>query len=342
MTSVDGRQIVFAPQAMQECEEHCFSRVDVEVGGFLLGEVTDHSVEVRAVHPAAAAESRQTNLTFTHEAWDEILSKLDSEYSGLSIVGWYHSHPGFGCFLSEYDIFIQENFFSGPGQTALVIDPLAGQYGVFTAAGGHYTEIESGSTSRAAIAEPDEGGDFAEAKASLVVSDIETRSRARKWPAVVGAGVVAFALGLALGWVAVSIPSQDANREAANAIAEGEARASALEAELDAANETIESLQAEPQDALVEEGQATQTPDSDNSGTSVEDGTTPDASTGPVLVSFPIRSGDTLWAIAERFLGNGERYPEILELNPGIDPRGLQPGDLITIAIEAADERSSD
>lgn len=341
MTKVDGRRLVIEPQAMDACEEHCFSRVDVEVGGFLLGQVSEDTVDVQVAYPAAAAESRQTNLTFTHEAWDEILSKLDSEFSGLSIVGWYHSHPGFGCFLSDYDIFIQENFFSGPGQTALVVDPLAGKYGVFIAAGGDYTEIESGSTSLDAISEPGEGGDFAEAKAALVAQEIATNSRVRKWPSVLAAGVVAFVLGLAVGWIAVSIPSQDSNRQSANALAEEEGRASALEAELAAANETIETLEAESASTAAEGQVIEQAPTPEDSNNVDEGSATPDAADapdGPVLVAFPIRSGDTLWDIAERFLGAGERYPEILELNPGVDPLGLEPGDTITVAIETAQE----
>jgi hypothetical protein len=47
------------------------------------------------------------------------------------IVGWYHSHPGFGIFLSEHDLFIHRNFFGGPSQIAVVVDPLAGTEGVF-------------------------------------------------------------------------------------------------------------------------------------------------------------------------------------------------------------------
>ena len=36
----------------------------------------------------------------------------------LKIVGWYHTHPGFGVEFSEMDLFIQQNFFGGPAQIA--------------------------------------------------------------------------------------------------------------------------------------------------------------------------------------------------------------------------------
>jgi hypothetical protein len=48
----------------------------------------------------------------------------------MQIVGWYHSHPGYGVEFSEMDVFIQKNFFSSPTQVGLVTDPLGGHLGV--------------------------------------------------------------------------------------------------------------------------------------------------------------------------------------------------------------------
>ena len=56
---------------------------------------------------------------------------LERDHPEQQIVGWYHSHPGFGIFLSEHDLFIHRNFFSGAAQIALVVDPLQGHEGVF-------------------------------------------------------------------------------------------------------------------------------------------------------------------------------------------------------------------
>jgi proteasome lid subunit RPN8/RPN11 len=41
----------------------------------------------------------------------------------LRIIGWWHSHPGFGCFLSTTDIKTQKYFFPESYQVALVVDP---------------------------------------------------------------------------------------------------------------------------------------------------------------------------------------------------------------------------
>lgn len=48
---------------------------------------------------------------------------------------------------------------------------------------------------------------------------------------------------------------------------------------------------------------------------------------------YVIEKGDTLWAIARKFLGNGNRYPEIFEANKEviIDPDKIFPGQKIII-----------
>jgi LysM repeat protein len=48
---------------------------------------------------------------------------------------------------------------------------------------------------------------------------------------------------------------------------------------------------------------------------------------------YTIKSGDTLWAIASKFLGNGSKYPEIFEANREVieDPDKIFPGQKIRI-----------
>lgn len=42
-----------------------------------------------------------------------------------SVVGWYHSHPGFGCWLSSVDINTQQSFEQlNPRAVSVVIDPI--------------------------------------------------------------------------------------------------------------------------------------------------------------------------------------------------------------------------
>lgn len=42
-----------------------------------------------------------------------------------AVVGWYHSHPGFGCWLSSVDINTQQSFEQlNPRAVAVVVDPI--------------------------------------------------------------------------------------------------------------------------------------------------------------------------------------------------------------------------
>ncbi|MEO2014498.1 MAG: Mov34/MPN/PAD-1 family protein [Fuerstiella sp.] len=82
------------------------------------------------------AASKNTEVTFTHQSWSQINEEMDSTYSDKRILGWYHSHPDFGIFLSDRDMFIQEHFFCGAGQFAYVVDPVRKLEGVFEWRGG--------------------------------------------------------------------------------------------------------------------------------------------------------------------------------------------------------------
>ncbi len=47
--------------------------------------------------------------------------------------------------------------------------------------------------------------------------------------------------------------------------------------------------------------------------------------------TYTVVSGDTLWAIAEKFLGDGNRYPEIAKLNNIPNPDLINVGQVLTI-----------
>jgi proteasome lid subunit RPN8/RPN11 len=112
-------------------EKHAYSNLEAEVGGMLFGEVVGTQTQIIGFVPATVAAAEQISLTFTHEVWEEILQVGAQHFPDSRIVGWYHTHPDFGLFLSDYDQFIQNNFFDNPGQLALVIDPIAGNMGWF-------------------------------------------------------------------------------------------------------------------------------------------------------------------------------------------------------------------
>ncbi|MFW9825593.1 MAG: Mov34/MPN/PAD-1 family protein [Candidatus Thorarchaeota archaeon] len=58
--------------------------------------------------------------------------KIKRKNSNLRVLGWWHSHPGLGCFLSPVDLKTQKFFFPEKYQIALVIDPAIRKYKFFT------------------------------------------------------------------------------------------------------------------------------------------------------------------------------------------------------------------
>jgi proteasome lid subunit RPN8/RPN11 len=134
----DGAQdfrVSFAPDVHAEIWRHAGEDVSVEICGVLVGEWERDAdgpfVVIRHSIRAAAAASKFAEVTFTHDSWAQINEVMDSKYSDLKIVGWYHTHPDFGIFLSDRDVFIQQSFFSEPGQVAHVVDPIRKTEGVF-------------------------------------------------------------------------------------------------------------------------------------------------------------------------------------------------------------------
>jgi LysM repeat protein len=51
----------------------------------------------------------------------------------------------------------------------------------------------------------------------------------------------------------------------------------------------------------------------------------------PAPRTYTVVSGDTLWAIAERFYGDGNKYPQIAEASGISNPDLIHPGQVVTI-----------
>ena len=116
---------------------HSFSenKRTVETGGMLMGytlEANDKlNIIINGFIEGKYSEGTPTTLKFTHETWDYVHKEAEKRFPQDSIIGWIHTHPDFGIFLSNYDIFIQQNFFNEPHQIAYVVDPIQDQEGFY-------------------------------------------------------------------------------------------------------------------------------------------------------------------------------------------------------------------
>lgn len=130
-------------EVSRRIRQHARAHSKTEVCGVLIGEDANGIIEIRASIEALNAAQAGTHVTFAQDAWEAIYRVKDELYPQDRIVGWYHSHPGFGVFLSEHDMFIQQNFFSSPGQVAWVYDPHTDEEGCFGWVSGEVHRLSS-------------------------------------------------------------------------------------------------------------------------------------------------------------------------------------------------------
>ncbi len=118
-----------------------------ECGGLLIGnvyqaEAAGHRVTFTAIVDAIPAQEAQAGPTFVEMGATDLLAvtnylqrlrerQQNVAEADLRIVGWYHTHPGFGVFMSGTDQATQRQVFGMPWQVAVVYDPLNGEYGLF-------------------------------------------------------------------------------------------------------------------------------------------------------------------------------------------------------------------
>jgi len=126
---------VIKRSALNAIHRHGASKPDVEVCGVLVGNVYhDRAGPFLYIEDVVRGDYAANNLaqvTFTAQTWQHIQAEMESKHPEQKIVGWYHTHPDFGIFLSKMDLFIHESFFNIPWQAAFVYDPKRGDEGLF-------------------------------------------------------------------------------------------------------------------------------------------------------------------------------------------------------------------
>jgi proteasome lid subunit RPN8/RPN11 len=128
-------RVLLAESALEAMNQHAAEESDHEIGGVMVGTVLEGVrpvVLVEHIIRGTHMSHLRSSVTFTHESWAEINREMDEKYADKRMVGWYHSHPGFGIFLSGHDLFIHRNFFTMPWQIAFVTDPRSRAFGCFT------------------------------------------------------------------------------------------------------------------------------------------------------------------------------------------------------------------
>jgi proteasome lid subunit RPN8/RPN11 len=133
--------VVMEAEVLRKIRQHARTSMKAEVCGVLIGNSEQERMTVEACISGINAAQGGAHVTFTQDTWEHIYKIKDKDFPDHKIVGWYHSHPGFGVFLSEHDLFIQQNFFSNPQQVAWVFDPHTDEEGCFGWIGGNIEKL---------------------------------------------------------------------------------------------------------------------------------------------------------------------------------------------------------
>ena len=183
-----GYQVVVKRSVLNAISRHGKTTEEVEVCGVMVGDVYRDDagiyLYVDACIVGEKAGHSAAQVTFTAETWTHIQGVMEVEHPDSRIVGWYHTHPGFGIFLSDMDLFIHGNFFNLPWQIAFVFDPISGEEGLFIWRDGktervHFFIEEDEPTDREGVAVPvsPELAAAALADFSVRVAKIEKREK---------------------------------------------------------------------------------------------------------------------------------------------------------------------
>merc|ERR1719454_818561 len=118
--------IYISSLALLKMLKHGRAGVPMEVMGLMLGDfVDDYTVKVVDVFAMP-----QSGTGVSVEAVDPVfqmkmLEMLKQTGRPEMVVGWYHSHPGFGCWLSGVDVNTQQSFEAlNARAVAVVVDPI--------------------------------------------------------------------------------------------------------------------------------------------------------------------------------------------------------------------------
>lgn len=122
----DAETVYISSLALLKMLKHGRAGVPMEVMGLMLGEFVDDFT----IHVIDVFAMPQSGTGVSVEAVDDVfqtkmMDMLRQTGRDQMVVGWYHLHPGFGCWLSLVDVNTQQSFEQlNKRAVAVVIDPI--------------------------------------------------------------------------------------------------------------------------------------------------------------------------------------------------------------------------
>jgi len=100
-------EVEISPLAFSRVIDWTSSNTEREVGGYLVGIVDNEKVKIIDT-TFAVKNSTPTHVTIDEMAQFQIIKEIEKRDGKETIVGFWHTHPAMGCFLSGTDIATQK------------------------------------------------------------------------------------------------------------------------------------------------------------------------------------------------------------------------------------------
>lgn len=108
-------------QLFRNLDDFALRNTSQEQAELLLG---SHTKENSWIKIEEAVEVKPKNGAFPESVWREAFAQASKRYPGMSVVGWFHSHPGTGVGLTDQEKEVHRKFFPKQSQVIYVIDPV--------------------------------------------------------------------------------------------------------------------------------------------------------------------------------------------------------------------------
>lgn len=139
------KHVIFVRKSLlRKVKRHAQRDLSHECFGLLLGNAYADPIRkvlwievqdtVAAVDTNASQASVEVSTKEFQRLNDEVDKIWDRTRGETRKIGWYHSHPNFGIFMSATDQANQRQFYSQEWQIALVVDPVREEFGFFRGA----------------------------------------------------------------------------------------------------------------------------------------------------------------------------------------------------------------
>ena len=121
-----AEQIYISPLSLLKMLRHGKAGIPLEVMGLMLGtQIDEYTVKCIDVFSMPQSGTETTIESIDEGFQVRMVEMLKQTGRTEDVVGWYHSHPGFGCWLSQTDINTQKTFETqNERAVAVVVDPI--------------------------------------------------------------------------------------------------------------------------------------------------------------------------------------------------------------------------